>query len=111
MLVYKKKIYLFQELLLWRCSDVSYEINNTGPDLMAYLYSDYKSCKEMTGVQNTNSYELARINYIIDDMAKQFAIPTATWGLDLWEFEYGIITDYNKSYEQRREILKAKERG
>ena len=90
---------------------MSYEINNTRPDLMAYLYSDYKSCKEMTGVQNTNSYELARINYIIDDMAKQFAISTTTWGLDLWEFEYGIITDYNKSYEQRREILKAKERG
>ncbi len=90
---------------------MSYEIDNTEPELMTYLYSDYKSCKEMFGVQSVNSYELARINYIIYDMAKQFAISTATWGLDFWEFEYGIITDHNKSYEQRREILKSKERG
>lgn len=90
---------------------MSYEINNAGPDLMTYLYSDYKNCKEMISIQSANSYELTRINYIIEDMEKQFAISTATWGLDLWEFEYGIVTDYSKSYEQRREILKAKERG
>lgn len=90
---------------------MSYKINNTAPNLMEYLPEFYKKSNEMVTVQKVNSYEIDRINNIIDDMAKQFAISTATWGLDLWEFEYGITTDYNKSYEQRREILKAKERG
>lgn len=90
---------------------MSYKINNTAPNLMEYLPEFYKKNNEMVLVQNVNVHEINRINNIIDDMAKQFAISTATWGLDLWEFEYGIVTDHNKSYEQRREILKAKERG
>lgn len=81
------------------------------PNLMDYLDDYYSTSNLMNSLQRANAYELARINYIIDDIANQFAISTATWGLDLWEFEYGIETDHSKSYEQRREILKSKRRG
>lgn len=45
------------------------------------------------------------------DVVSQTIIDTATWGLDLQEKELGIRTDKNKSYEERRSVIKAKRRG
>lgn len=45
------------------------------------------------------------------DFLAQLNVDTATWGLDLWEFEYGIQTDASKSLDARRTALKAKMRG
>ena len=45
------------------------------------------------------------------DFLAQLNVDTATWGLDLWEFEYGIQTDASKSLDARRTVLKAKMRG
>lgn len=45
------------------------------------------------------------------DFLAQLNVDTATWGLDLWEFEYGIQTDASKSLDARRTTLKAKMRG
>ena len=45
------------------------------------------------------------------DFLAQLNVDTATWGLALWEFEYGIQTDASKSLDARRTALKAKMRG
>ena len=45
------------------------------------------------------------------DFLAQLNVDTATWGLDLWEFEYGIQTNISKSLDARRIALKAKMRG
>lgn len=45
------------------------------------------------------------------DFLAQLNVDTATWGLDLWEFEYGIQTDLTKPLDARRTALKAKMRG
>ena len=45
------------------------------------------------------------------DFLAQLNVDTATWGLALWEFEYGIQTDASKSLDARRTVLKAKMRG
>lgn len=45
------------------------------------------------------------------DFLAQLNVDTATWGLNLWEFEYGIQTDASKSLDARRTALKAKMRG
>lgn len=62
-------------------------------------------------VYKSKENQLGIIYWQIDDLVYQCFINTATWGLTAWEELYGITTDLNLSYEQRREILKAKKRG
>ncbi|GAA0735890.1 YmfQ family protein [Clostridium oceanicum] len=81
------------------------------PDLMKYLPKCYRKSKVMANIETTNAKELGRLYYLKKDLLKQFFIDTATWGLTLWEEDYGIKTDLNKSYEDRREVIKAKKRG
>lgn len=59
----------------------------------------------------TQEYELGLLYFQIDDILKQCFIDTATWGLIYWEKEYSIPTNLNHSYEERREVVKAKMRG
>ncbi|AJA42680.1 portal protein (endogenous virus) [Clostridium phage phiCT9441A] len=87
------------------------EIELYRPDLLAYLPPDLRKIKEFKVWDDVVGYELALLNWKREDLIKQCFIGTATWGLGLWEDEYGIETDLNKSYEERREILKAKKRG
>lgn len=65
----------------------------------------------MQAIYKSQGDELGSLLYCLEDLQKQFYIDTATWGLDLWEEEYGITTNLNYSYEQRREVVKAKKRG
>ncbi|MBU5486459.1 YmfQ family protein [Clostridium sp. MSJ-11] len=87
------------------------EINLYRPDLLAYLPPILREIREFIVIDDVVGYELGLLNWNIQDLLKQCFIDTATWGLTLWEKEYGINTDINKSYEERREILKAKKRG
>lgn len=45
------------------------------------------------------------------DFLAQLNVDTATWGLALWEFAYGIPTQMARTLAERRSILKAKMRG
>ena len=47
----------------------------------------------------------------IDDVLAQTFISTATWGLELWEREFGIETDITKPLSERRSIILSKKRG
>ena len=86
-------------------------IESLTPNLMKYLPTYYKDSLVMNNLMQTLAKEIALINYKIEDILNQFFIDTATWGLDLWEKELGINTDIQKSYETRREVIKAKLRG
>lgn len=92
-------------------SDVVSKANTNNIDLMKYLPYYYRTSKVMKSIQESNGIELAKVDFKLDDVLDQLLIDTATWGLVLWEIEYGLETDINKSYEERREILKAKRRG
>lgn len=81
------------------------------PDLMKYLPLYYKPSKVMRNVQESNAKEIARLNFSQKDLSKQLYVDTATWGLHRYEKDLGIEIDLNKSYEDRREIIKAKKRG
>lgn len=87
------------------------EINLYRPDLLTYLPPILRDITEFKVWNEVVGHELALLNWHIRDVFKQSFIDTATWGLTLWEEEYGIETDLSKSYEERREILKAKKRG
>lgn len=89
-------------------SDISEEYK---VDLMKYLPWYYQNSDVMRTIQDSNSLEIGKLKYNIDDSINQLFIDTATWGLDRLERIFNIETDINKSYEDRREILKAKLRG
>ena len=84
----------------------------TIPDLMRYLPWYYQDSREMTKLQGTIAEEVGALRYYaIPDLLKQSFIKTATWGLDYWEHELGLVTDRSNSYVRRREIIQAKLRG
>ena len=62
-------------------------------------------------IYDAQGAELGSLLYCIEDVRKQFKIDTATWGLIYWEERYSIEINLSMSYEQRREIIKAKKRG
>ncbi|HZG81496.1 MAG TPA: putative phage tail protein [Brevibacillus sp.] len=47
----------------------------------------------------------------IADLQAQLAVSTATWGLTIYEYEYGIKSDKSKSVQARRSAIIAKMRG
>lgn len=79
--------------------------------LIDYLPSFYKNCDNVSSIMDAQNIEIEKIRYAILDLTNQFFLDTATWGLDLWEEEFGIVIDKSKSYEERREFLKSKKRG
>lgn len=87
------------------------EIKKYFVDLTEYVSSFIYKCPETSEVLYAQGYFTGMIRYYINDLISQCFIDTATWGLAIWEEEYGITTNLTYSYEERREILKAKKRG
>jgi uncharacterized protein YmfQ (DUF2313 family) len=87
------------------------EIKKYFVDLTRYVPLFISDIHEMKAAYEVEGTELGSILYYLNDRVKQFFIDTATWGLTYWEDEYGIDTNLNASYEERREVLKAKKRG
>lgn len=84
------------------------DIEVRAPDLMKYLPWYYQSSTVMREIQNSIAKEFGALNYNIIDLEKQFFIDTATWGLSIYEKELRLPTNLTLSYEERREIIKAK---
>lgn len=72
-----------------------------------YIYNE----KTLNEVYKGQEKALMQIHNFIDDLNKQLFVNKATWGLDLWEEEFGIETNKSLPYEQRREQVKARKRG
>jgi len=65
----------------------------------------------MIELQNTTAKELGKLYYYLKDLINQLFINTATWGLSIYEKQFGLQTNMGLSYEERREIIKAKLKG
>jgi hypothetical protein len=82
------------------------------PDLMRYLPLYYQESREMLKLQEILAKDIGALRYYaIPNLLQQLFIKTATWGLDYWEHEFGLVTDKSNSYVRRREIIQAKIRG
>lgn len=79
--------------------------------LIDYLPNYYRDSRVMSELLKAFTEEINKNNYSIADIENQFFIDTATWGLDIWEKEWGVYTDHSKPYSERREVIKAKKRG
>lgn len=79
--------------------------------MINYLPVYERSSKVFQDIINAEAKEIDNKALDIEDFMKQLSIDTATWGLDIYEKELGIRTDINKSYEERRSVIKSKYRG
>jgi hypothetical protein len=80
-------------------------------DLLDYLPSFYYNSDIVKAFVESNSIEVDTLKAYVDDLVKNLYVKTATWGLDLFEEELGLVTDKSISYEERRERILAKKRG
>ncbi|AGX44500.1 YmfQ family protein [Clostridium saccharobutylicum] len=89
----------------------SEELKKYFVDLTKYVPTFISEIPEMKAIYYVQGTEIGSLLYYSQDVLKQFFIDTATWGLIYLEEEYGIETNLAMSYEQRREVIKAKKRG
>ncbi|CAM3442553.1 putative phage tail protein [Marinicrinis lubricantis] len=57
------------------------------------------------------SEQFQKYDETLEDLKRQLSVDTATWGLEIYEEEYGIPVDTTKSYSERRSVIKSKMRG
>ncbi len=81
------------------------------PNLLYYLPQVLREVREFRTLYSIVEDEIVLLRLNIKSILEQCFIDTSAWGLALWEDSYGVKIDSNKSYEERREILKAKKRG
>lgn len=79
-------------------------------DLMQLLPKRYDKSPNTVAIQQALGVEVDKITEAWQEMLLQLNVETATWGLTLWEQQYGL-SNGGKSMEQRREAILAKMRG
>lgn len=62
---------------------------------------------EFKSMLNVCQSEVDNINIVLEDIANQSFISTATWGLEYWERLLDIKVDKSKDIKLRREIIKS----
>lgn len=87
------------------------DLNKRRVDLSKYIPEFLYNERTLHKIYKAQEEQLAVALWQSEDLLNQCFIGTATWSLDLWEEQYGIETNLNLSYEERREIVRAKIRG
>jgi len=75
--------------------------------LLNYLPPVLQKNKVYKAVFNSEEQEMELLQTHLEDVEKQLYIETATWGLSYYEEELGIKTDYTKTYDERRSVVKS----
>ncbi|MGD6845224.1 putative phage tail protein [Bacillus infantis] len=76
--------------------------------MLNYLPTYLKKSKVFQEIITSELSEFERLEIELDDFRQQSSIDTATWALELYEKELKIPTALQKSYEDRRAVIKAK---
>lgn len=87
------------------------DIDDYETDLSKYIPLFIYKNNTFNAMYKAQEHEANILYYNQDDLVNQLFIDTATWGLVIWEKIYGITTNLNYSYEERREVVKARRRG
>ena len=80
-------------------------------NLIDMLPSFYHDSDFIKAYMSSQSIEHSLVKESIEDLVNNLYVNTATWGLDYFEEELGLEIDKSKTYEERRERIKAKKRG
>ena len=80
-------------------------------DLKSYLPPFLSGTETFLQLFNAVGPEFDNLSTDIADLNTQFDVDTATWALDIYEKELGVATDYAKSLDYRRSVVKSRWRG
>ncbi|SET55294.1 hypothetical protein SAMN05660297_02737 [Natronincola peptidivorans] len=79
--------------------------------MITYLPIFMRKSKVYNEIFNAEEHQFQYIQTDIEDVKKQLDIDTATWGLVIYEKDLKIETDLSKPLDERRSVIKSKERG
>ena len=79
------------------------ELGNRMLNMVAPIYNNSKAA--LYFFQAAGIMLQKEADFVANDFIAQMFPQTATWGLDEWEYEFGITTDKSKTLEQRRAFL------
>jgi hypothetical protein len=79
--------------------------------LKAYIPPMLSDTQTFDELLTSEGIEFDSLHANIDDIKAQLNLNTATWGLDYYEKDLGIITDHTKALDYRRSVIKSKSRG
>ncbi|EID42848.1 YmfQ family protein [Parageobacillus thermoglucosidasius] len=81
-------------------------------DEIIELYPEmFRNSPQYQAIAQAEGKQFDKLEAAIEDVLNQTFIDTSTWGLALWEKDFGIPTNTSKPIEERRSNLKAKKRG
>ena len=85
--------------------------STTGQELFKQLPSYYQDIREARVISEAEGLKLDQLQASMKAILNQFFVETATWGLDRWESEFGIIPQAGQPYDQRRAVIRSRIRG
>jgi len=91
---------------------MNFEFLRTHPiDISRYLPKFLAKDKTFADLLNTFSWEHEKQRLFLQELGKQFFVPTATWGIRDWERIVDVTPDAGDTYEQRRNRVLLKLNG
>jgi uncharacterized protein YmfQ (DUF2313 family) len=82
-----------------------------GQRMLGYLPGFYEAVNEFRMIMETEGVELEDQQGDLSAVLDQAFVDSATWGLDRWETELGIIPPAGQPYDQRRTVILSRIRG
>ena len=88
-----------------------------GKEMLSYLPEYYADSRVMQTLLETEGKEFDSLNLALNDevsgngILQQFFVPTATWGLDIWEQELGLPVSPDQPVSERRDKIISRIRG
>lgn len=83
-------------------------LNECDFNLISHLPKVLQSSIMFSEIYKASEIELCALQYHIGELDLQMNLDTATWGLSVYEKELGIVSNYELTFEDRRELIKAK---
>ncbi|MFD2613530.1 putative phage tail protein [Paenibacillus gansuensis] len=85
--------------------------SDAGKDMIEELPAVYGSVLEVQVILQAEGTQFDQLQSDLDDQLAQRFVGSATWSIEDWEEEFGIVPAAGQPLEQRRAIIKAKMRG
>lgn len=92
-------------------SDIFYFMRKNSVDVLRYLPQFLQNDAEFKNIQDALSREHENYRLRLVDIAKQFFVETATWGVADWEQFLKIAPAKDSDLEKRRAVVRAKRRA
>ncbi|MFH5185714.1 putative phage tail protein [Paenibacillus sp. TAB 01] len=83
----------------------------TGQAMLERLPDLYSTIYETRVMMQDEGTELDALKTQVSAAFDQYFVATATWGLERWEAEFGIVPAAGQPDDQRRSVIRSRIRG